>query len=229
MKRVAPTGPVEATVDGLAWSLAPRDNKVDFDIWYKARLDEAEERRFLAAHLRAGDVFVDVGANIGLYTLALLSAVEGVLAVTFEPLDALRERQRINLAINGLAHRARVRSEAVGPYGTMTLYEGRNAGRASLVPFAGARAVRHVTVRPLRSLLDRPPRAIKIDVEGFEDQALLPYFDELAPAWWPRAVVIETLHRAAWRRNCLCELASRGYLIELQTDENALLVRRDPY
>jgi len=224
-KRNAPVGPLVATVGGFTWRLAPRDNKVDFDIWYKNRLEGAEERAFLASHLVGGEVFVDIGANIGLYTVALLSAVPGLLAITFEPLERLRLRQRHNLALNGLTDRAMVRAEAVGPRGTLTLYESRNAGRASLLPFDGARAGTSVPVRPLAALIDRPPAAIKVDVEGFEDQALLPYFDETPPHRWPRAIVIETLHRNDWTRDCLQELFQRGYVQMGRTEENALLSR----
>lgn len=227
MKRHAPKGPVTLTVEGLTFRLAPRDNKVDFDIWYKRRLEEGEERAFLAAHLGAGDLFVDIGANIGLYPLALLQAVPGLAAVTFEPLDRLRERQVENLAANGLAERVEVRAEAIGPAGTATLYESMNAGRSSLVAFEGAGARRTVTTLPLiDALAGRVPAGLKIDVEGYEAEALMPYFDAAPEALWPRVLVIETLHRAVWGRDCLQELLQRGYEMQGATEENALLARK---
>lgn len=224
-KRHAPTGPLNLTIEGLTWQLAPRDNKVDFDIWYKRRLDEPHERAFLAEHLEAGDVFVDIGANIGLYTVALLAAVPGLTAVTFEPLERLRARQLANLHENGMSGRAKVHAEAVGPDGEMTLFESQNAGRSSLIAFDTASGGQRVIVRPLAELLTVAPAAIKIDVEGFEAEALMPYFDATGPDRWPRAVVIETLHRAIWSRDCLSELFQRGYVLAGETDENALLVR----
>ncbi|MEO1103940.1 MAG: FkbM family methyltransferase [Pseudomonadota bacterium] len=228
-KRWAPRGPVEARAEGLTFALAPRDNKVDFDIWYKARLEEAQERAFLTTHLKPGEWFIDIGANIGLYTISLLSRVPGARAAAFEPLDKLRARLAVNLERNGLSSGVAVRDEAVGPASEMRLFESRNAGRSSLLPFEGAREGRLVTVRPLRALLEEigaVPAALKIDVEGFEAEALLPYFDEAPPDRWPRAVVIETLHRGLWRRDCLHELLAKGYVMHGETDENALLVRR---
>ena len=80
-------------------------------------------------------------------------------------------------------------------------------------------------MRPLADLLPRAPHALKIDVEGFEADALMPYFEATGPEAWPRAIVIETLHRGLWPRDCLSELFQRGYVLAGETDENALLVR----
>ncbi|MEM9222286.1 MAG: FkbM family methyltransferase [Pseudomonadota bacterium] len=228
-KRWGPKGPIDTTRDGLAFRLAPRDNKVDFDIWYKKRLNEVVERAFLMEHLRPGEWFIDVGANIGLYTISVLAGVEGARAVAFEPLDRLRARLDANIHLNGLSDRVSVRAEAVGPEGEMQLYESRNAGRSSLLPFDGARPGRIVPVRPLHQVLrelDVRASAIKIDIEGFESDALMPFFDATPPHEWPRALVIETLHRGLWKRDCLTELAASTYVLDGETDENALLVRR---
>jgi FkbM family methyltransferase len=222
-KRHAPAGPLVETVEGIRWRLAPRDNKVDFDIWYKRRIDEAPERAFLAKHLAPGDLFVDIGANIGAYTIPLLRAVPALRVVAFEPLERLRLRLLHNLALNGLAAQAEVRAEAVGPHGTLTLYESANAGRSSLLPFPGGRVGQSVPVRPLTTLLTGAPAALKVDVEGFEDRAILPFFDESPSARWPRALVVETLHRGVWERDCLQELLARGYVLEGETEENVLL------
>lgn len=228
-KRLAPNTAVRKTIDGVTFDLVPADNKTDFDLWYKSRLEEAQERAFLADHLSAGDVFVDIGANIGLYTAALLRAVPGVSAVAFEPLPHLRKRLAANLELNGVSHRAAIRGHAVGPEGAFTLYQSRNAGRSSLLPFSDAHSEITVPVRPLADALRDEkvvPAAIKIDVEGFEDRALLPYFAATPPTQWPKALVIETLHRGVWQRDCLSTLTEIDYWLVAETPENALFVRK---
>jgi FkbM family methyltransferase len=234
LKRVMPAGPFDVTVDGIRFRAAPADNKVDFDIIAKRRLDEAAERAFLIGRLRPGDTFVDIGANIGVYTLSMLrDGPPDVRAVAFEPHPGLSKRLLFNLAANGVADRAEVLADAVGPEeATTTLWSNasRNSGRSSLIPYEGERSVAtEVRVRPLASLLSAAhPRidAVKIDIEGFEDQALMPFFDTAPKTAWPHSIVIETLHRAVWRRDCLAELDSLGYEEVDRTEENALLARR---
>ncbi|MEM6847180.1 MAG: FkbM family methyltransferase [Pseudomonadota bacterium] len=225
-KRRAPLGPVRVNVAGLTLDLAPADNKVDFDVWYKRRFDEAQEYAFLADHMRPDELFVDVGANIGLYSAAVLVAVPRSSAVAFEPLAHLRKRFIQNMALNGISERVRLLPHAVGPRGRMTLYRNANAGASSLIPTTDALGTEEVDVIPLADVIAADgPRvgALKIDVEGFEDQALLPLLDAFDRDRWPRAVALETLHCGIWRQNCLLELIKKGYSLRRETVENALL------
>lgn len=59
------------------------------------------EMHFLLDYLRAGDAFVDVGANVGVYSL-LAAGLEGVDVVAFEPSPVPRSRLLENLNLNAL-------------------------------------------------------------------------------------------------------------------------------
>ena len=67
--------------------------------------------------------------------------------------------------------------------------------------------------------------ALKIDIEGFEDQALIPFFREAPQAQWPRAVVIEHLSRGEWQQDCIADMVSRGYREAGRTRSNTFLLR----
>lgn len=61
------------------------------------------ENRLMARFLRAGDIALDVGANIGTCTLAMASAVGTTgLVHAFEPQALVFQTLCANLAINGL-------------------------------------------------------------------------------------------------------------------------------
>src|SRR5262245_48926459 len=66
---------------------------------------EAETRSFLEAFLRPGDIFVDVGANIGLFTVlgARLVGKTGEVH-SFEPYPPTFARLQENVALNGLGN-----------------------------------------------------------------------------------------------------------------------------
>jgi FkbM family methyltransferase len=136
--------------------------------------------------LAPGDVCVDVGANVGYFTL-LASRLVGPAGrvYAFEPAPlayaALAANLGRNDAVNVTAERVAVGAEE----GTAVLHEateGSNRGASSLrrVPEAslGARERVDVSVdvRPLAALLrdgDLPRlRLVKIDVEGYEGEVL---------------------------------------------------------
>lgn len=236
LRRFLPRRPADVHVAGLRLRCRPGDNKVDDDILLKRRLDEPRELAFVRRALRPGDLFVDVGANIGVATLdALVNGPADVAGLALEPHPALFPRLLFHLAANGVADRVDALSVAAGAAeGEATLHASSsgNAGRSSLKPFAGDRPTTFtVPVRSLATLLaartERPLGVLKIDVEGFEDAVLVPFLERTPVPRLPRAVVLETVHRGAWQKDCLGALAARGYIVREETAENAMLHRAD--
>jgi hypothetical protein len=66
---------------------------------------------------------------------------------------------------------------------------------------------------------------LKIDIEGYEDRALLPYLDTVASDFWPKAIVIEKIHGDRWREDVLSIMLERGYCLHGGTKSNAFLIR----
>ena len=54
--------------------------------------------------------------------------------------------------------------------------------------------------------------ALKVDVEGFEDVILGPFFHEAPPRMWPRLIIIEDC-RDSWKVDLMSIMLSRGYAI----------------
>ena len=66
---------------------------------------EIRERTFVERYLRDGDVFVDIGANIGLYTVIAGKCVGSAgLVIAFEPAGATRARLEANIRLNSLTN-----------------------------------------------------------------------------------------------------------------------------
>lgn len=130
--------------------------------------------------LGPGDTFVDVGANVGYYSV-LASSIVGPTGqvISIEPMPEARVQLERNRAMNGGGESWQVVAAAVAPAaGEITLYRGPgdNLGRSTTIQiddllFAG---VAHAA--PLAELVDRETLAkttlIKIDIEGDELTAL---------------------------------------------------------
>jgi FkbM family methyltransferase len=172
--------------------------------------------RTISALLRAGDVFVDVGANEGYYTALGARIVGGsghVYAV--EPAPGTFEKLERNVALNGFESRVTALRVAAGSdEGTATLFG--PAGGHDITssfhrqPDGTTVNATDVPVRPLHAIL-RPEhrerlRLVKIDVEGHEDEALRGLEPVLDAGPMP-AIVVE-IH-AMWNEN------SAPYVLDL--------------
>jgi FkbM family methyltransferase len=133
-------------------------------------------RRLLAD----GDVFYDVGANVGFFTLvgARLVGPTGRV-VSFEPVPWCANAVRRNIELNGFDH-AQIRAEAVGAAdGTARLLVVGEASWSHLESTGRHADVRDeidVDVVSIDSLVAAgtipPPDVMKIDTEGAELQAI---------------------------------------------------------
>lgn len=136
---------------------------------------------------RPGGVALDIGANIGWWTvpLAHVTTDTGGHVVAFEPVPSNRRRLAENLALNGVADVAHVLPMALSDeHGTaeMSLREefalGSSTGNAALVIADGSDrrfASTPVSTVPLDALQEIAAAdivVIKIDVEGHEDSVL---------------------------------------------------------
>lgn len=187
---------------------------------------ERTELDFLIGALPRDGVLVDCGANIGLYSLVAAAARPGARILAIEPDPLILARLRTNLALSGFTH-VMVCPEAAGDSeGEVAfVHDSRNLGESHV----GAGGGMTVPVRPLAAILAERGisrvDALKIDVEGYEDRALVPFFRDWPPEGWPRAVVIEHVHPEQWRTDVMAMLRNLGYRAEGTTEYNTLLRR----
>jgi FkbM family methyltransferase len=135
-------------------------------------LHELGDMSFALHFLRKDDLFIDVGANIGSYTM-LASAHVGARSISFEPAPIAFVCLRNNIAVNSINNIVKCYNMAIG-------------SKDGLVEFTSSLdTVNHVAAHDdktdkiqieltyLDSVLQgEVPQLIKIDVEGFESEVI---------------------------------------------------------
>ncbi len=198
-----------------------------------------DEFDFIERHMpRRGGVFVDVGANAGVFAFrAATHAEDACRVVCIEPNPAMVTRMRTDVLGPGRfpADRVDIRFETCAVsdedgQGWLDLTSG--LGTAHLSNAAGASQNDGDGLKvPLRRLdtvlrdagLTRVD-VLKIDVEGHEDKALVPLMSEENKDLWPKAMILEHCEQDHWRLDLMDRLTALGYRETDRTRNNSLLV-----
>src|SRR5882762_2204257 len=136
-------------------------------------LQEFADMGFLLHVLRNNDLFVDVGANVGSYTI-LACAVIGARGYAFEPVPPTYRRLVENVRLNHVESRVTCLKVGVGSVeGVVSFTSGKDT--TNHVVTSGEKVPDAIDVRmcTLDSVLEgESPAVAKIDVEGFETPVL---------------------------------------------------------
>lgn len=169
-------------------------------------LHEYADMSFAMHLLRPGDLFVDVGANVGSYTI-LAAAVAGADVISVEPDPMTASALRRNVEANGIVNRVDVAETAIGDREDVIHF---TMGKDTMnrVAVEADTLTREVPITPLDTLLNgRRPTLAKVDTEGHEtavlrgaprmlnDEELLALILEN-----PSSEVVGILSRAGFRR-----------------------------
>lgn len=135
--------------------------------WY-AGLHECADMAFVLHALRPGDLFVDIGANVGSYTVLAAGAAQAD-AIAVEPIPSTFSDLTDNILLNALTDRVELQCCGVSDSaGTLVFTAGLDTmNRLARPDDTGATA--EVPVITLDELCaTRTPQVLKIDVEGHE-------------------------------------------------------------
>lgn len=134
-------------------------------------LHEYVDMQFVLDTVKPGDLFVDIGANVGSYTV-LAGKVCGAFTIAVEPDPKTAKSLRRNVEINRIEERTRIIEAALGASkGHIAFTMGRDTVNRVAGPYDTE--TREVPLTTLDEILDgKVPKVIKIDVEGFEAEVL---------------------------------------------------------
>jgi len=224
--------PIDMMVLGQRMRLHLCDNACERRVMVTPQYFDPEELEVLRSVVRPGFQFVDLGANVGIYSIFVgMLAGPGARILAIEPQESLLGRLRENIALNGL-------DIAVAPVAVSDREDTvefavdlNNLGFTSIDLSRKGRGERRVVRLPVRKLLGLVREhgferidALKADIEGAEDLALIPFMEEAPPALWPRLMILEN-SASEWRRDCVTYLQERGYTHVPAKGANVVLER----
>lgn len=177
------------------------------DLYYALPRREGDVHDFIVDTLGPGDIFIDVGANIGYYSI-LASKLVGVNGRVFavEPIPSTAGVLRFNLKINSLRNVVVVEKAGYFTQGRLKMsIPFKEFGSASILRKGGVEV--YVEAVPLDDLFNDIPyvKLLKLDVEGSEYEVLKGLNKTLNHT---ECVVLELSRRAD---DCLKLLREHGF------------------
>lgn len=218
--------PLDIRFRDCCYRIEGRNNLIERGLLIRPSYN-AQEIEFLQDAVRDGGVAVDIGSNIGLYALPLARAAgdDGrVLAIDANP------EMTAHLAFHAQA------SELTNLI-MLNMAVGGEEARVDLLIRQGDVAIVSVEqsetgalqMRPLLNILADAGLtrvdALKIDIEGHEDAAMVPFLQQATEDLLPARIVIERESAAGDYPGCVAEFDRLGYRLVGRTRNNSMYER----
>lgn len=189
--------------------VVPEYNRTDIDFLLDGAPDDA--------------IFVDLGCNIGLYSLPLAAAHPMGRVVSVDANPRMIAQIGWNAGAGGLTNVTLVHAAVSDRDGTadLVIRKGDVAIVAVEETEGGAMPVRTLAAILVDTGITRID-GLKIDIEGHEDRALVPFLDGCPAALRPKRIVIEKAGADTDYPGCTAAFARHGYRLQGRTRNNSL-------
>ena len=209
------------------------DKILDYKVYF-CRSDR-KEIFFLTKNLSDNTVFFDIGASMGVYSQFIafnFNKIKNSKIIAVEPDPQNCDRIRMNLdllkyKIPKIHDLVKIEQCALSEQSSI-LYLNKNLGPAngmiidSFIPGAIK-----VNVKTLSDIIDSNNIThitnLKIDVEGYEDKILLPFFKNSKENLFPKNIIIEHARQNLWKVNIVDYMLSIGYKQIYRNKANLIL------
>jgi FkbM family methyltransferase len=164
-------------IDNLRFYAQKGDAGIVANIYFK--LFDYEDSMFLIERLKQDDLFIDVGANVGHYSL-LAAGICGCEVMAFEPIPLTISKLNRNVKLNNLSDKIKTFNIGIGDVNSFLNFTTDRDVMNSVALEHETQVIR-IEVKKLDDILEgKKPVFLKIDVEGFEYFVLKGATDVLA-------------------------------------------------
>ena len=195
-----------------------------------------KEMNFLKKNTVPESIFIDIGANIGFYTQNIASTLSQsnfskIIAIEPNPILVNRIKDNLSLLQNnipGITNKIIIENYAIGlekkeiyldlseGYGNARVKNNKNLDAIKINMISLLELIKKNEVEYITNL--------KIDVEGYEDRALKPFFENAPVSLFPKNIIIEYTSQNEWEdKNFINYLLDKGYKEIIRTRCNLCL------
>ncbi|WP_427875197.1 FkbM family methyltransferase [Flavobacterium sp. MMS24-S5] len=165
IQRVYPKERIYNFIGGMKFYAQKGEAGIVANIYYK--LFDYEESIFVINNLKENDLFVDIGANVGHFSL-LAAGMCKANVIAFEPIPQTFEKLNRNVSLNNLSNIIETVNIGIGKEDAILNFT-TNRGVMNSVASGNEAQVIEIQVKKLDDVLkNKFPVFLKIDVEGYE-------------------------------------------------------------
>ena len=218
-------GPLDIYFKKCAFRLFGENNLIEYGILLDPKYNSLD-LEFLLEGSDLGSNFVDLGSNIGLYSqpLALASPNGIVLSVDANPL--MKARLLFNYKATAITNIQFVLSAVSNKIGTGSLKIRKND---NAIVALDETIQSNIKINTLENLLHenniKNLYGLKIDIEGHEDKALVPFLLNAKESLLPKKIVIEKLSKNTDYPECTLAFKKLNYKLISRSKNNSFYER----
>ena len=235
LRRIAALGisrKVDIELFGFPMRLHKGGNVSEKRALFAPQFFDLKERQALASLAKDNAVFIDIGANMALYSFSIAAAFrnyENTRILAVEPHPIISRRLAYNLSLNPDLPIEPIIAGLGARDGVMKMVTpDNNLGESRLLSDGeiASGEVNEIQVKTLLGLLTEKNinrlDGMKIDIEGHEEAVLIPFLEQAPEDLLPKLIVIENNH-TKWERGLLALAKTKGYVSQSITRMNVIL------
>ena len=235
LRRIAALGvgeKIDMELFGFPMRLHSSGNISEKRALYAPQFFDLKERQELASLAKDDALFIDIGANMALYSFSIAAEFRNyrntrILAV--EPHPIISRRLAFNLSLNPDLPIEPIIVGLGAHDGVMKMVTpGNNLGESRVLNDGeiASGEVNEIKIKTLLGLLAEKSieriDGMKIDIEGYEEDVLTSFFEQAPEKLLPKLIVIENNY-TKWKMDLLALAKTRGYTKKSVTRMNLIL------
>ena len=186
-------GPLDIIFRNCAYRIWGEHNLIEYGLLLNPNYNSSD-LNFLTEQASLDDNFVDIGSNIGLYSQPMALAAPKGKTISIDANPLMATRLKFNANASRLSNLEMVSSAVSDINGVGSLIIRKNDVAIVAV---NESADEGIQIRTLSSILDEKKimtiYGLKIDIEGHEDKALVPFLMNAPKKQLPKRIVIEKI------------------------------------